>query len=207
MLSGFELYPRWVPLTWGSILGRWQPRKSQSKRTQNDVGFFLSILLSLSRSDLDRKRVCRNLRANAARRFTTLTCLHSVRLFSLYLIHQLTNKDYFKVSQARYTYNAYFGQTNKSIWGSGQRNDCSYRHWLKIHPTPVKPPRRLVIFAPTFSIYLIFYNAKSCRESPKQFVQLPIAYIINKNIYIFMGSFRILIAGIVVFRKVRSLQT
>ena len=51
-------------------------------------------------------------------------------------LHQLTNKDYryFKVSQARYTWDAYFGQTNKSIWGRGQRNDYSHRHWLKIHP-------------------------------------------------------------------------
>ena len=35
-------------------------------------------------------------------------------------LHQLlTNKDYFKVSQARYTWNAYFGQTNKEYMGEG----------------------------------------------------------------------------------------
>ena len=75
---------------------------------------------------------------------------------------------------------------------------------LKFTLTPVNPPQRLIIIARNFSIYVIFYKIRSCREPSKQFVQLPIAY---KQFFFFMGSFRILIAGIVVFRKVRSLQT
>ena len=74
---------------------------------------------------------------------------------------------------------------------------------LKFTQTPVKPPQRLIIIARNFSIYIIFYKIRSCREPSKQFVQVPIAY----KQFFFMGSFRVLIAGIVVFGKVRSLHT
>ena len=89
-------------------------------------------------------------------------------------LHQLTNKDYFKVTQARYTYNAYFGQTNKSIWGRGQRNDCSYRHWLKIHPISRQTSAMISNICSQF--FDIPHLIKSCREPPKQLVQVPIAY-------------------------------
>ena len=47
---------------------------------------------------------------------------------------------------------------------------------LKFTQTPVKPPQRLIIIARNFSIYIIFYKIRSCREPSKQFVQAPIAY-------------------------------
>ena len=113
---------------------RWQRGKSQSKRTQNDIGFFL--YLNCSHSARIRPRSKASLQISASKCGKTL---HNTNLPAecpafLTALHQLTMKDYFKVSQARYTWNAYFGQTNKSIWGRGQRNDCSHRHWLKIHP-------------------------------------------------------------------------
>ena len=137
------------------------------------------FILILSHSARIRPRSKASLQISASKCGKTL---HNTNLPAecpafLTALHQLTIKDYFKVSQARYTWNAYFGQTNKSIWGRGQRNDCSHRHWLKIHPnsheTSATNSKYLLAI---FSIYIIFYNIRSCREPSKQFVQAPIAY-------------------------------
>ena len=115
------------------------------------------------------------MRANVARRFATLTCLQSVRLFSqnftsyqIKIILRCFRRDIpgmpFSAKQTR-------------VYGGGVRGmTIPTGIGLKFTLTPVNPPQRLIIIARNFSIYVIFYKIRSCREPSKQFVQLPIAY-------------------------------
>lgn len=122
------------------------------------ASFCILIAPTRRRSDLDRKRVCKYLRANAARRFTTLTCLQCPAFLTA--LHQLTIKDYFQVSQARYTWNAYSAKQTR-VYGGGVRGmTVPTGIGLKFILTPVKPPQRLVIFARNFFdiYYLLQYE-------------------------------------------------
>ena len=75
-------------------------------------------------------------------------------------LHQLTIKDYFQVSQARYTWNAYSAKQTR-VYGGGVRGmTVPTGIGLKFIQTPLKPPQRLVIFARNFFdiYYLLQYK-------------------------------------------------
>ena len=99
------------------LLGRWQRGKSQSKGTQNDVGYF-QVYLALLADPTSIESEFAKYASKCGKTFRNTNLPAGCPAF-LTELHQLTNKDYFKVSQARYTWNAYFGQTNKEYIGEG----------------------------------------------------------------------------------------